>query len=201
MKKRALLQARFFFLHFFFFEHMSRIGKKPIELPAGVTAAKEESFLVVAGPKGTLRRGIRPEVSVAIEGNILVVTPASTSRATPAYWGMTRALIAAMVEGVSRGFEKKLEIAGIGYRAALDGSALQFALGFSHPVRVEPPEGIAFKVEKNTITVSGIDKELVGNVAAHIRKLKPPEPYKGKGIRYAGEVIRRKAGKKAVASS
>lgn len=180
---------------------MSRIGKKPIELAPGVTATKEGSVLVVAGPKGTLRRTVRPEIAVAIHGNILVVTPVATSRETPAYWGMTRALIAAMAEGVSRGFEKKLEIAGIGYRAILDGPTLQFALGFSHPVRVEAPEGITFRVEKNVITVSGVDKELVGNVAAHIRKLKPPEPYKGKGIRYLGEVIRRKAGKKAVASA
>lgn len=179
---------------------MSRIGKKPIELPTNVTISKDGSTVTVAGPKGTLHRVIRPEVDVIVEGNQLVVEARSASRKTPAFWGLTRALLAHMVEGVSRGFEKKLELEGIGYRVQLDGDALQLSVGFSHPVRVPPPTGITFRVEKNVITISGIDKELVGDVAAKIRRIRPPEPYKGKGIRYAGEVVRRKAGKKAVAA-
>lgn len=178
---------------------MSRIGKKPIPVPAGVTAVKEGRVLVITGPKGTLKRAIPPESDVEVgEGRITVVSRPE-SRWAPAYWGLSRALIAAAVEGVSKGFEKKLEIEGIGYRAALSGTALELSLGLSHPVRVSAPDGIAFKVEKNVITVSGADKELVGNTAARIRDLRPPEPYKGKGIRYAGEVVRRKQGKKAVA--
>lgn len=177
---------------------MSRIGKKPIELPAGVTVAKAGSTITLSGPRGTLSRTIRPEVDVAIEGNRLLVQPVGASRHTSAYWGTTRSLIANMVEGVSRGFEKKLAIEGIGYRATVDGTVLQLSLGLSHPVRIEAPPGVTFRVEKNVITISGIDAELVGDVAAHIRSCRPPEPYKGKGIRYPEEVIRRKAGKKAV---
>lgn len=179
---------------------MSRIGKKPIELASGVSATKSGRALKISGPKGELSLVLRPEVDVVIEGNILTVRPIKKTRATPAFWGLTRALIAVMAEGVSRGFEKKLEIEGIGYRATMDGANLQLAIGFSHPVKVAAPEGISFKVEKNVITISGINKELVGDTAAKIRKLRPPEPYKGKGIRYAGEKIRRKAGKKAVSS-
>ena len=179
---------------------MSRIGKQPIELTAGVTVTADGSTVTVGGPKGTLRRALRPEVQIVQEGNMLSVKPVGTSRETSAYWGLVRALVAGMVEGVSRGFEKKLEVVGVGYRPTLDGEVLQLTLGYSHPVRVEAPAGISFKVEKNTITVSGIDKELVGNTAAKIRALKKPEPYKGKGIRYLGEVVRRKAGKKATAS-
>ncbi|MEK7108747.1 MAG: 50S ribosomal protein L6 [Patescibacteria group bacterium] len=176
---------------------MSRIGTQPITLPSGVRVEAAGSTVTVIGPEGTLARAIRPEVRVIVlEGSVSVV-PAASSRKMPAYWGLTRALIAGMVEGVSRGFEKKLEIEGIGYRAAVDGSNLQLALGFSHPVRLAAPPGISFQVERNTITVSGIDKVLVGDVAARIRNLRPPEPYKGKGIRYRGEVVRRKAGKKA----
>lgn len=179
---------------------MSRIGRKTIELPAGVTVAVKGRELTVAGPKGSLALALRPEVDVAVGDGVVKVAPASQSRKTAAFWGMTRALVASMIEGVAKGFEKKLEIEGIGYRVTMDGANLQFALGFSHPVRVSPPAGITFRVEKNAITVSGIDKELVGDVAAGIRRLRPPEPYKGKGIRYAGEKIRRKAGKKAVVS-
>lgn len=179
---------------------MSRIGKKPIALTSGVSVSSNGRLLQVSGPKGELSLKLRPEVDALLDGNSLVVKPAKDSRRTSAYWGLTRALIAGMVEGVSQGFRKKLEIEGIGYRATLDGGSLELALGFSHPVRVKAPPGIVFKVEKNVITVEGIDKELVGNVAAGIRKLRPPEPYKGKGIRYVGEKIRRKAGKKAVSS-
>ncbi|MBI2055660.1 MAG: 50S ribosomal protein L6 [Candidatus Sungbacteria bacterium] len=179
---------------------MSRIGKQPIALTSGVSASRDGCLLQVSGPKGKLSLKLRPEVDILIDSNRLVVKPEKNSRKTSAYWGLTRALVAAMVEGVSRGFQKKLEIEGIGYRAALDGGSLQLALGFSHPVKVEAPQGIVFRVEKNVITVEGVDKELVGNVAAGIRKLRPPEPYKGKGIRYVGEKVRRKAGKKAVSS-
>ncbi len=179
---------------------MSRIGKQPIQLSKGVNVAEAEGTVTVTGPKGTLSLTLRPEVGVRVEGESVRVTPARTTRKTPAYWGLTRALLARMVEGVSKGFERKLEIEGIGYRASLEGSSLLFALGFSHPVRVAAPAGITFRVEKNIVTVSGIDPVLVGDVAAGIRRLRPPEPYKGKGIRYAGEVIRRKAGKKAVST-
>lgn len=180
---------------------MSCIGTKPISLPPGVTVTVRDGEVIVAGPKGELRRVVRPEVAVVVAGDRIRVEPRAITRRTSAYWGLTRQLIANMVVGVSQGFERRLEIEGIGYRAALEGSILVFSLGFSHPVRVESPPGIRFKVEKNTITVSGIDRELVGNVAAGIRSLRPPEPYKGKGIRYTGEVIRRKAGKKAVTAA
>ena len=179
---------------------MSRIGKKPIELPPGVTATKNGRVLSVSGPKGMLSLNLMPEVDVAVEGDILSVKLIKKTKKSAAFWGLSRALISNMADGVSRGFEKKLEIEGIGYRAAMDGSNLQLSLGFSHPVRVEAPAGITLKTEKNIITISGIEKELVGNAAAGIRKLRPPEPYKGKGIRYVGEKIRRKAGKKAVAA-
>lgn len=179
---------------------MSRIGTKPIPLPEGVTVEESDRRVRVTGPRGTLSLALRPEVGIAVDGRAVRVEPIRTTRKTAAYWGLTRSLLARMVEGVSRGFEKKLEIEGIGYRAALEGQALVLALGFSHPVRVEPPAGITFRVEKNAITVSGVDPVRVGDVAASIRKLRPPEPYKGKGIRYAGEIIRRKAGKKAVST-
>lgn len=159
-----------------------------------------EGRVTITGPKGTLSFTLRPEVRVAAEGTVIRVQPVRETRKTAAYWGLTRAVLARMVEGVSRGFEKKLEIEGIGYRATLDGSSLVLALGFSHPVRIVPPEGISFNVEKNTIVIAGIDPVLVGDVAARIRRHRPPEPYKGKGIRYAGEIVRRKAGKKAVST-
>ena len=180
---------------------MSRIGKQPILIPDGVTARLDGRALSVSGPRGTLSRTIHPEISVRVEGGAILATPVGSSRKTSAYWGLTRAIIAGMVEGVSKGFEKKLEIEGVGYRAISDNGALQLSIGFSHPVRIEAPEGISFKVEKNIVTVAGFDKELVGNTAASIRRVRPPEPYKGKGIRYAGEVIKRKAGKKAVSSA
>ncbi len=177
---------------------MSRIGKQPIALPPGVTAQVMDGQVKVSGPKGALFILVRPEVAVSADGGALVVRPASARRNTAAYWGLTRALLASAVQGVWRGFERKLEIEGIGYRAAMDGSAIALAIGLSHPVRVLPPPGITLRVEKNVITVAGADAALVGDVAARIRRLRPPEPYKGKGIRYAGEVVRRKAGKKAV---
>jgi large subunit ribosomal protein L6 len=180
---------------------MSRIGKKPILIPPGVTATKSDNFILIKGPKGELKREILPEISVEINGSEIIVKPARETKKTSALWGLTRALIAGMVEGAAKGFEKKLEIEGVGYKANVEGNALQLSLGFSHPVKFEAPPGISFKVEKNVITVSGASKELVGETAAAIRALKKPEPYKGKGIKYQGEVIRRKVGKKATATA
>ena len=180
---------------------MSRIGKKIIDIPSGVTVSVAGLDVSVKGPKGELRRTIHSDMDAVLSDGRIAVSPRKgASKKAPAIWGLTRSLIANMVAGVSQGFEKVLEFEGIGFRAALEGPALVMQLGFSHPVRIEAPGGIAFAVQKNTITISGIDKELVGEVAARIRALKKPEPYKGKGIRYRGEVIRRKAGKKAVAS-
>ena len=176
---------------------MSRIGKQPIEIPSGVTISIDAGRVSVKGPKGELSRQIRPEVKAEIRDGKLIVEPALMTKKTPAFWGLTRALLAHAVEGVSRGFEKKLELEGIGYRVNLEGKDLVLLLGFSHPVRFSAPEGVEFKVEKNVITVSGFNKEMVGQVASKLRALKKPEPYKGKGIHYQGEVIRRKAGKKA----
>ncbi len=178
---------------------MSRIGKKPIILPEGVAVIKVGDLVTVRGPAGELPRRIRPELDIEISGRTLLVKPVLKTKKTNAYWGLTRSLLAAMVKGVSDGFEKKLELEGIGYRVSAEGErTLKFSLGFSHPVEFKAPEGIQLRVEKNTVTVSGADRELVGQVAAQIRELRPPEPYKGKGIRYQGEVIRRKAGKRAV---
>lgn len=178
---------------------MSRIGKQPIPILRGVTVEVTDGFVNVKGPKGELRKAIHPDIGVAIgEGNIMV-EPRRVSQKTSALWGLTRALIANMVEGVTAGFERKLEFEGIGYRASVEGGTLTMQLGFSHPVRFSAPAGVTLTVEKNTITISGIHKESVSEAAARIRALRPPEPYKGKGIRYRGELIRRKAGKKAVA--
>ena len=176
---------------------MSRIGKKPIIIPPGVTVTIAGLGVLVKGPKGEIHRDIRPEILAEVKDGALILVPKIETRLTPAYWGLTRAILAHAVEGVSNGFEKRLEIEGIGYRVSLDGRDLIFLLGFSHPIRFAAPEGIEFKIEKNVITVSGFNKEVVGEVAAKIRALKKPEPYKGKGIHYQGEVIRRKAGKKA----
>ena len=176
---------------------MSRIGKKPIEIPSGVVVTVDGQRVSVRGPKGEIHRQVRPEIKIEMADNRLILSSAIETKKTPAFWGLTRALLAHAVEGVSKGFEKRLEIDGIGYRAALEGKDLVFQLGFSHPVRFHAPAGIEFTVEKNVITVSGFNKEIVGETAARIRALKKPEPYKGKGIHYQGEVIRRKAGKKA----
>lgn len=178
---------------------MSRIGKKPILIPLGVNITVTGGRVSVKGSKGELQREIHSDIAVSIKDNEVLLSPARSGKKTPALWGLSRSLVSNMILGVSAGFEKKLEYEGIGFRANLEGDTLVFSLGFSHPVRFQAPKGIAFKVEKNVITVSGADKELVGETAARIRNLKPPEPYKGKGIRYQGEVIRRKAGKKAVA--
>lgn len=180
---------------------MSRIGKQPILVPDGVTVKVTDGSIFVKGPKGELSCRIPPQMEVTIENNNIQVIPLSQTAKTSAFWGLARSLIANMVQGAVSGYEKKLEMEGIGFRAALEGDMLMLQLGFSHPVRISAPAGIKFLVEKNTITISGFDKALVGETAARIRALKPPEPYKGKGIRYKGEVVRRKTGKKAVASA
>lgn len=180
---------------------MSRIGKKPIQLPQGVTVTKNGRLVNVKGPKGELVKEIVPETDIMVDGNVLTVKTISSSRRVPALWGLSRALLQNMVTGVTSGFEKKLEIEGVGYKAVAEGPNLSFSLGLSHPVKFPAPTGITLAIEKSVITVSGTDRELVGETAARIRRLKPPEPYKGKGIRYMGEVIRRKAGKKASATA
>ncbi len=175
---------------------MSRIGRMPIEIPAGVEVKVADGNVVtVKGPKGTLTKQVPNEMTVAVEGNEVVVTRPNDLKKMRAFHGLTRSLIFNMVEGVTKGYEKKLEINGVGYRAAKQGKSLNLTLGYSHPVVMEDPEGIESVVEGNTITVKGISKELVGQYAAEIRFKRPPEPYKGKGIKYVNEVIRRKEGK------
>ncbi|MBC7222722.1 MAG: 50S ribosomal protein L6 [Anaerolineae bacterium] len=177
---------------------MSRIGRMPIAIPKGVEVTIEPGNLVtVKGPKGVLRRNLPADMQIAIEDGQIVVRRPSDARHHRALHGLTRALLANMVRGVSEGFRKDLEIVGVGYRAELQGQKLVLSLGYSHPVEVEPPEGITFEVERGgrKFSVLGIDKELVGEVAAKIRAKRPPEPYKGKGIRYVGEYVRMKAGK------
>ncbi|MCK9518609.1 MAG: 50S ribosomal protein L6 [Dehalococcoidia bacterium] len=175
---------------------MSRIGRQPIAVPANVTVdINAENAVVVKGPKGQLSRQFPRTIDLVREDGQLVVNRRSDAGQERALHGLSRSLLANMVTGVTDGFTKTLEVQGVGYRAQLQGSSLQLALGFSHPVVVAPPEGITFAVEGPRILVQGIDKEQVGQVAANIRKLRPPEPYKGKGIRYLGERVRRKAGK------
>jgi large subunit ribosomal protein L6 len=178
---------------------MSRIGRAPIPVPSGVDVTLDGRRVTVKGPQGTLARELPPDITVRQEDGVLLVERPDDERTHRALHGLTRSLVNNMVVGVTQGFTKELEIVGVGYRAAAAGpTALDLALGFSHPVRVEAPEGITFEVPAPTrITVKGIDKEVVGQVAANIRKLRKPEPYKGKGVRYAGEVVRRKAGKAA----
>ncbi len=175
---------------------MSRIGKKPIPIPDKVTVTIDGRTVTVKGSKGELKRTLPEGVTLAQEDGNIVVTRVNESRMARERHGLCRTLVANMVEGVSKGYERKLEIQGVGYRAAVQGSNLNLNMGYSHPVLIEPPSGIAFAVEGNTnVTVSGIDKELVGNTAAKVRAVRPPEPYKGKGIRYQGEKVRRKVGK------
>ncbi|MBW4419531.1 MAG: 50S ribosomal protein L6 [Myxacorys californica WJT36-NPBG1] len=175
---------------------MSRIGKRPIPIPAKVTVTIDGQHVTVKGPKGELSRVLPPEAIVVMEGDTITVTRRDESRAARQRHGLCRTLVANMVDGVSQGFQRKLEIQGVGYRAAVQGKNLNLNMGYSHPVLIEPPDGIQFVVENNVnVTVTGIDKEIVGNTAAKIRAVRPPEPYKGKGIRYAGEAVRRKVGK------
>ena len=174
---------------------MSRIGKQPIEIPAGVTITVGESEIAVAGPKGSLNVPVQPKTKVAIDGNVATVTRENDEPKSRAWHGLQRALLNNAVVGVTKGYEKKLEINGVGFRLSGGGQEIEMALGFSHPVKYKAPEGVQLATNKMEITVSGIDKQKVGQVAAEIRALKKPEPYKGKGIKYADEVILRKAGK------
>jgi large subunit ribosomal protein L6 len=175
---------------------MSRIGKMPVTVPSGVDIDISGTSVTVKGTKGQLFREFPDRVAFEVEGDVITVTRPDDMRETRALHGLSRALLANMVTGVSEGFTKELEIQGVGYRASLKGSDIELLVGFSHPVIVTAPEGVTFDVPEPTkIVVSGIDKELVGQVAADIRKVRPPEPYKGKGIRYSGEYVRRKAGK------
>lgn len=174
---------------------MSRIGKQPIAIPAGVTITVDEQAIVVKGPKGELSQFTMPGINVKVEGDTVIVTRASDEKEHRSKHGLMRSLIFNMVEGVTKGFEKKLEITGVGFRVNLTGSTLKMFLGFSHEVEYTLPDGIQAKVEQTTITITGIDKQLVGQVSSEIRSLKKPEPYKGKGISYVGERILRKSGK------
>jgi large subunit ribosomal protein L6 len=178
---------------------MSRIGRQPIEIPSGVTVEVSPGGAVtVTGPLGTLSQRVPPRMAIAQEDGVVTVTRPTERGDDRALHGLTRTLVANMVEGVTKGFEKHLEIQGVGYRAQLKGSELELAVGFSHPVTITPREGISFDVPQPTqVVVKGTDKQVVGQTAAEIRKVRPPEPYKGKGIRYQGEQVRRKVGKRA----
>jgi large subunit ribosomal protein L6 len=177
---------------------MSRIGRKPIEVPAGVIVSVDPGRVTVSGPKGELRQQVPQRMQITQEDGTVTVARPTERGEDRALHGLTRTLIANMVEGVTNGFEKRLEIQGVGYRAALSGSNLELQVGYSHPVRITPREGISFEVPIPTqVIVRGIDKQIVGQTAAEIRKVRPPEPYKGKGIRYEGEFVRRKVGKRA----
>jgi large subunit ribosomal protein L6 len=177
---------------------MSRIGKRPIEVPAGVTVQVEPGRVAVTGPLGSLQQQVPQRMQIAQEDGTVTVSRPTERGEDRALHGLTRTLIANMVEGVTKGFEKKLEIQGVGYRAALKGTDLELQVGYSHPVTIKPRTGIAFEVPAPTqIIVKGTDKQVVGQTAAEIRKVRPPEPYKGKGIRYEGEYVRRKVGKRA----
>jgi len=180
---------------------MSRIGKRPIQIPSGVTVDVKDGQIHVKGPKGALSRSVPPRIGVEVEGGEVRLSRPDESKATRALHGLARALLANMVTGVTQGFSRDLEIEGVGYRGDARGKSLNLLLGFSHPVEMPVPEGLSVSMDGNTkIKVSGIDKELVGQFAAEIRRLRPPEPYKGKGIRYAGERIRRKVGKAGASS-
>ncbi len=174
---------------------MSRIGKLPIDIPSGVTITVDQGWITVAGSKGTLKQFTMPGITVAQEGTQILVTRVDDEAVHRSKHGLMRTLVSNMVVGVSKGFEKKLEINGVGYRVAMAGQGLKMNLGFSHDVNYALPQGVSASVEQNTITISGIDKQQVGQVAAEIRALKKPEPYKGKGIKYVGERIIRKSGK------
>ncbi|ESQ91900.1 50S ribosomal protein L6 [Asticcacaulis sp. AC460] len=176
---------------------MSRIGKKAIPVPNGVNVTLSGQDVAVKGPKGQLSWKVVEEIEVRQEGNVLHISPRGETQRHKAMWGLSRTLIANMVKGVTDGYEVTLEMVGVGYRAALKGANLSLQLGFSHDVDIVPPEGVKFEVPKQTeVKIIGIDKQVVGELAAKIRKIRPPEPYKGKGVKYAGEKVRRKEGKK-----
>lgn len=174
---------------------MSRIGKLPVAVPAGVTITVDQGHVSVKGPKGTLSQFVLPQVSLKVEDSNAIVTRNSDEKLAKSQHGLMRALVNNMVQGVTEGFEKKLELNGVGFRVSGGGQQIELSLGFSHPVTYKAPEGVQLEVAKNIITVRGIDKQQVGQVAAEVRALKKPEPYKGKGIKYVGETIIRKAGK------
>ncbi|AWB87181.1 50S ribosomal protein L6 [Mycetocola zhujimingii] len=175
---------------------MSRIGRLPIEIPAGVTVSVDGSAVTVQGPKGELALNVASPIEVKVEDGQVLVTRPDDERESRSLHGLTRTLISNQIVGVTQGYTKGLEVVGTGYRVAQKGGSVEFALGFSHPVLIDPPAGITLTVEgNNKLTVSGIDKQAVGEAAANIRKIRKPEPYKGKGVRYAGEIVRRKAGK------
>ncbi len=180
-----------------FGKNMSRIGKKPVLIVPGVEVKELEGRIDVKGPKGQLFLEVPSEIKIEIKDNEISFSLLKEDKKTKSLWGLMRTLTSNMIEGVTKGFEKKLEINGVGFKARVEGKDLFLDVGYSHPVKVDAREGIEFKVEKNVITVSGIDKELVGQIAAEVRRVKKPEPYKGKGIKYVDEVIRRKLGKKA----
>jgi large subunit ribosomal protein L6 len=176
---------------------MSRIGKKPIAIPSGVTVTLEGQTVTVKGPKGQLAWTVADEIEVVQEGAELTLKPRQDTQRARGMWGLSRTLVSNMVEGVTKGYEETLELVGVGYRAAMKGQALSMQLGFSHDVDIPPPPGVTFATPKQTeIKITGIDKQVVGEMAARIRRIRPPEPYKGKGVRYAGERVRRKEGKK-----
>jgi large subunit ribosomal protein L6 len=176
---------------------MSRIGKKAVAIPSGVNVTLDGQTVAVKGSKGELSWTVSEDIEVKLEGSELTLTPRNDSQRARGMWGLSRTLVANMVQGVSQGYEQTLELVGVGYRAAIEGKVLQLQLGFSHDIRITPPEGVAFASSKQTeIKISGIDKQLVGETAAKIRRIRPPEPYKGKGVRYSGEKVRRKEGKK-----
>jgi large subunit ribosomal protein L6 len=175
---------------------MSRIGKKEIQIPTGVSVELQGAKVVVKGPKGELSEVIRPEIKTVIDGDKIKFEEAIQSKESNAYWGLSRALVASMIKGVTDGYEKKLELVGVGYRVKNSDNGITVSIGYSHPVEFKAPQGIKLDTEDNRlITISGFDKQLVGQTAAQIRKIRGPEPYKGKGIKYVDEVIRRKAGK------
>jgi large subunit ribosomal protein L6 len=181
---------------------MSRLGKLPINLTKEIQARLDGDFIIIKGPKGELKEKINPDVKISVSAEaILVAVTDADNKKKRSLWGLYRNLVKNMVEGVTRGFEKKMEISGVGYKASVSGRKLILSVGYSHPVEFVLPEGISAKVEENIITVLGFDKKLVGEIAARIRKIKEPEPYKGKGIRYIDEIIRRKEGKLAAAKS
>jgi large subunit ribosomal protein L6 len=177
---------------------MSRIGKIPVEIPDGVEVIINKRNVSAKGPKGTLNFEFHRDVNVKVQDKEINVNITRESKESMALWGLTRVLISNMIEGVTKGFEKQLELQGVGFRMSTQGGKINMALGFSHPVEVDIPEGLEVKIEKNILTISGIDKQKVGQFTATIRALKKVEPYKGKGFRYVGEIVRRKAGKKAV---
>ena len=180
---------------------MSRIGKKPIQIPKGVAVTLDSGVVTVKGPKGELKETVHPEIGVAVQGAEVLVTRSSDEKKYRALHGLWRALIQNMIVGVTQGYSKKLEIVGVGYRAEIKGTRLNLLLGYSHPILFAPPEGIKIEAPTQTnIIISGTHKQLVGLVAAKIRSMRPPEPYKGKGVKYEGEYIRRKAGKAAAAT-